>query len=597
MFRHNGLTGSNLAEAETAAAVLSVTLTYADVKLADGTSGPPPNALHLTTEDVGVFRRSLRDAGWKVNISYSGEYGGATGRAHWHVMVYFHFTGDMVGKWESWFVDGNREAAEEMKQRWRDALPPVYRVRVDPWIEKPDFMALLNDPETLVVTEERNGDAKGKSDKYRNAWKFWKWGAVEAQLVKHPGHLDGQVCNEKVRYNLKYITKDPWKNSPEYRHTAFDELPEVIKEGTAFGPWLTDDDTGELLPGEKKWIRRNTFAEAFQERLLEEFASDDEVPHDRRLRKPVYVGQPRGGLGNEYFRAWGRRQGRALLTPDRRFWVPDVRGKANLATRAKMAAIGLSSNARSNQLSSFWATDTAFRAMLEGFNAESGKPEDWEDDKWTVDNMRTRRARDADRGSGALWSLWGKSDIGRRDALELIWSKLPDGRLSGIIPKRLLDTLENGPPGRVGDVWQDKRNARAFQRAHGYCLRRLTVGDAVLELSSMNVLSFIKYLDTGRLWWRRSLANEGELRQALGLAGEQKLLPPDAKIAALDRPAVDPGASLVGADRRRLVRLVEKLADKKFPTVSGEKLRQPGAEGLALFHEHHGAGGVVQDDR
>lgn len=79
--RVNDLIGRCLAEQATSSGALAVTLTYA---------GDVPEAALLRYEDVQLFLKRLRKAGFKVRYIVAGEYGSKKGRAHWHIVLFFN---------------------------------------------------------------------------------------------------------------------------------------------------------------------------------------------------------------------------------------------------------------------------------------------------------------------------------------------------------------------------------------------------------------------------------------------------------------------------------------------------------------------------
>lgn len=84
-------TGRCVAESQTAVATRSVTLTYGrDLRIGEIDH---MQAAVLTYSDVQAFVRALRDAGYKpLRYFVVGEYGSRKGRAHWHIILFFHGT-------------------------------------------------------------------------------------------------------------------------------------------------------------------------------------------------------------------------------------------------------------------------------------------------------------------------------------------------------------------------------------------------------------------------------------------------------------------------------------------------------------------------
>lgn len=82
-------TGRCVAESQTAVATRSITLTYGR----DNRIGEIDHvkAAVLTYSDVQKYLRSLRDGGYKpLRYFVVGEYGSRKGRAHWHIILFFH---------------------------------------------------------------------------------------------------------------------------------------------------------------------------------------------------------------------------------------------------------------------------------------------------------------------------------------------------------------------------------------------------------------------------------------------------------------------------------------------------------------------------
>lgn len=82
-------TGRCVAESQTALATRSVTLTYGrDNRIGDIDH---VKAACLTYSDVQKYLRSLRDSGYRpLRYFVVGEYGSRKGRAHWHIILFFH---------------------------------------------------------------------------------------------------------------------------------------------------------------------------------------------------------------------------------------------------------------------------------------------------------------------------------------------------------------------------------------------------------------------------------------------------------------------------------------------------------------------------
>lgn len=80
--RINDWAGRCIAESYTACASFAVTLTYG--------GGDHERAAVLTYSDVQKFMKRLRFAGYEISYLCAGEFGSKKGRAHWHLLLYFH---------------------------------------------------------------------------------------------------------------------------------------------------------------------------------------------------------------------------------------------------------------------------------------------------------------------------------------------------------------------------------------------------------------------------------------------------------------------------------------------------------------------------
>jgi len=457
--KHESLVSRALAEAQSAACTLFVTLTYADDEKGEW----------LDYHDVELFLMRLRKAGYKFRKLSAGEYGTTGGRAHWHLLLYFEWSQQHLSQWKREQIEttafGSPTSENKQAERVRDwpQFAPAMHIGQIP--DKREFMSALADPETLWVQTV----GYKQSGNYPQKWKFWTHGNVEAQLVSAPGVGTVEEQNRAVRYVCKYATKDPWKDGKK-RHLPFEELPEHIKQATAYGPWDLDG-TNERT----KWVRGNKYVQELENQLLTEFNSDDDVPLHRRIKKHKYNIKCKGGLGRDYFEAlgaWYARQIGAQETLATRVFKlgPSYRKKHIEGLRKQLIAGKLPQTQKRNQ---FYMGDTAFRQFGNGFNQylKEQNRDQTTGPKFIFDTLETQAKRASDVSSGQMGLLlWekdtgnSKADLKRRETLENIWGDLPEDRLRGLVPKRLQRLLEDTSQNKG---WQNKRKRRLEYEKYG----------------------------------------------------------------------------------------------------------------------------------
>jgi len=466
--KHEGLVSRGLAEAQSAACTLFVTLTYEDDEKGE----------YLDYSDVEKFLMRLRKD-TKLRKLSAGEYGTKAGRAHWHVLLYFQWSEEHLEQWKKEQIEINRRGeytgeswSAKRAKDWPKYAPDLRMGRIR---SKPAFMDALANPESLWV------DTMGlkNAGEYPQKWKYWQHGNVEARIVSAPNIGTEQEQNKAVRYAVKYASKDPWKDG-KLRNTPFEELPEWIKQATAFGPW-DENGTNERT----KWVRGNSYVKNLEQRLLTEFPSDEDVPPDRQIKKHRYNYKAQGGLGRDYFECLGAWYAKNAGSQEELITRVFKLGPSYKKPRDKYFRDGykwhhLEKAVRQSQrvdlvpkLNRFYMGDTAFRQFAKGFNAyltKIGKSETTGPEH-IFDVLDTKSKRASDVSSGQMGLLLWEKDTGsaslnkqHRQTLEKIWGELPAEKLAGLVPQRLQRMLETNSQ---LEGWKIKREQRAFNDRYG----------------------------------------------------------------------------------------------------------------------------------
>lgn len=559
-YRHEKAVWKSLAEAQSAAAVVSLCLTYEDRIGADGLPVVPDAARRLDYRDVVKLMKRLRRAGYIVRKVHCGEYGKRTGRAHWHLLLYFQWDQQHLELWFQDQANGTDMAFPVLASAWRGFCPPL--VTNDKALPKSEFLALLDDPERLYAPSVGPKVLR----RYRQNWKYWPHGKVECQLAGAPGVGSAKGLSKSVRYTVKYMSKDPWKDT-EYRLWAFDELPEWVRQSTAFGPWDRDDK------GRIKWVRGNPYRDALEEQLRADFPGHkDDVPMDRRPMKLVHGLTAKSGLGHDYFRALGwYYAGLSGVEPEqhaRRVFKlgPSYRRK-HVQDVAAAEKFGKPSPAvvRLNQ---FYMDDRAVRSMAEGFNerrALLGLPvSQGPNGLWDVLETKARKVSDV--ASGPVGSaMWARSNRAERKALEKVWADIPNETLAGFVPRRLIEQLvaSSKEPG-----WAEKRRVARAWAKDGKPKHSFRVGsDARLVLTDQRRLFYEKWLDPKKHWWRREVLTAEQLDHALAGA----LLPEKARAVRIEKEGKGDQRLLASFDPRTVLRRIVKALgdDSREKVVNG----------------------------
>ena len=521
--KHESLVSRGLAEAQSAAATLFVTLTYSDDEKGE----------YLDYRDIELFLKRIRKAGYKIRKLSAGEYGTDNGRAHWHLLLYFQWSEEHLTQWKTEQIymtgagryDGENWEAKRL-QEWKEFVPKMHIGYVSDRIE---FMNLLADPEILWL--QTIGYKSGGN--YRQDWKYWPHGVIEAQLVSAPGNASDEEQNRGVRYVCKYATKDPWQNG-KLRKIPFWDLPEHVRQATSYGPWDLDG-TDERT----KWKRGNVYVEQLEAELRKEFPSDDDVPFHRRIKRHKYNYKAAGGLGAAYFEALGgwyaRNAGSDEKLVKRTFKLgPSYRKKHIEQLRSQVQKGLLPDAVPRNQ---FYMGDTSFRQFGRGFNKylESLGTDETSGPKHIFDNLETQAAIASDTSSGLLGlAMWQKDfgngaiNKGRRKTLENLWGELPEDRLRGLVPKRLQRLLEDTSQNKG---WQNKRRIRLENEKFGKPKQVTELGGYRIIETTQKRWFFEKDLTRKERWYRREILTAEQLQQAL--AG--KLAPENARAIRIEK--------------------------------------------------------------
>ena len=519
-YKHESIVGRVMAESESAACVLSVCLTY------DPKGDKPEGAVWLDYDDVRKFLMRIRKAGYKVRKFVAGEYGTQNGRAHWHLLLFFQWDEQHLVWWkdEQVYVNwkGQLEVPShdaERRRDWRKYVPPLVLGLIP---DKTEFRDVLADLDRLWVPTVGYKSA----GEYPQQWRFWSHGHVQAAIVKAPGVGTDEELNRGVRYTAKYFSKDPWKDG-KLRNIEFEKLPEWIKQATAYGPWDVQG-TNERT----KWVRGNKYGDAIDRRNLEQYASDDEVPISERRKQHKHFYKVVGGLGADHFRCLGGWYARQVSSDekliDRTFKLgPSYRTKHIQAVRKGVRNGSLPAVQKRNR---FYMGDTAFRQFADGFNkylVSLGK-EETTGLNHIFDNLDTIAKDNADKASGPMgFHIWKDASKTKRLELERHWADVPDKKLRGIVPARLIRLLED-----TSDCsgWQQKRRERLLHDKQGRPKTVTPFGRARIIETTQKRWFYEKDLDAHRVWWRREIITVENLEAAF--AGT--LVPENARGARFD---------------------------------------------------------------
>lgn len=489
--------GGAIGEAITSAATLTLTLTYRDVLLPDGSMGPPDAALYPDPRHWRGFKEALARAGYDVRSIRNVEFGERNGRVHYHCILFFQRTAEDLEEWQRHFVD---TASIHGVQRtyWQDRVPPleILRGRLSPQ----EFRAVREDPSKLVVYESGQ-------NVNRQSWSFWPHGDVQAGLLKSDFVFDVDAVGKAVAYATKYQFKDPWRGSKKWRNVAFDRLPDWVQETTA---WHFDNG---------HWVHGNPYRDqviAKRDQYMREEGLEDEslVPDDLRVRTVQRFRSPHGGTGAAYLQALAKRRARLganMVFRQFAFRQPDRRSdeKASLGERA------------------FYMSDTQFVTFGQAFIDECrrlGREPNGEGFQSYFALVR-QREETALRNSGPIGyrQINECKDLAARETLIEHWGTMPLASLKGIVPKPWIEAWCDEPP---TDGWRDRAAERDAADVLGRLTSRWKLPDGgCLEFYRTGAILYHRDLKPGDRWWSRDIFNVAEFEAVL--AG--RLLPSEAK--------------------------------------------------------------------
>jgi len=479
-YKHERIVGQAIAQATVSSVVMSLTLTYADV---DGKT--PDGALRLDYSDIEKFLKRLRKAGYRFSKIACGEYG-AKARAHWHIVLLFEWDLEIQDKILE-AIRSNLDASRIGHETdWRKLAPAtVANLRGNA------FQDAIRDPETLVVTypQSRLKTRLGTAHVRNTAWKFWSHGVVEAQIVKSPEYSNPEDIEGAIRYPMKYLSKDAWRDSRKYKTTPFDELPEHIRQQTRFGPWLTQQEidaewereaeqgkhkikfAGHNLKGQehRKWRYGNAYVKKLEKELIAVYGGDEsEIPVEKRLFKGHYSYKARGGLGSAYFEALGAQTARLNWRSEN---MRSYQIGANYAREQRsmgMKEIDDTGSSRTFMNSdghlitagkrrfSYVMSNTNYRRFWEGYNAEMqrmGKPQTAGPDDAVIE-LQTQAAIASDSSTGSFgYHWWKKASVSARQTMEASTGWMPADRVKGLFPTSWIKRMHENSL-HVG--WQTK---------------------------------------------------------------------------------------------------------------------------------------------
>ena len=557
------LIGMCLAESVTSACTIAVTFTYADLENDAGEMVTPDGAIRLNYEHISNFKKVLqRD--YPVRVVSKGEYGEKDGRAHWHLLLFFQWELDQLQRLEEDMLHQTSVMHSEAKNydgfaglgdrlaNWQKRAPKL----VYGFLPKPEFERVVLDREILHCTVPRY---KRFHKPVSQDWKYWRHGKVQAEIVSCPESElvgdDKNAINRAVRYVVKYMSKDPWKDSRKWCHTDFDQLPEHIRQGTKFGA------REKTKSGGWKFILGNRYVKGLKEALLSEFPSDDLIPLERQLILPKINYRVRGGLGAAYFKFLGRHSARyGDKVARRQYTIAGCFKKSGQQEAKRKFGRGDKHALTSDKLFVFYMKETGAKRFASAFNKErvSMGYEETTGPGHVFDDLAHRDAVAKDVSSGGFgYHLWKKSNKSQRIELEARWSKLGPDKLKGLVPRRMVDWfVEYSDLG----LWPDHRKERNRLRKEGEVLDtiRLSETDKVVR-TSLGKFIFERSLDAHKSWWRRELVTVENLLHAV----EGTLLPENAKLMRLEREGKGDQTPLANWRPDKIRNRLEKLVRQK----------------------------------
>ena len=450
-YKHERIVGQALAECETAGVVLSLTLTYRDNP--DGST--PDGAKRLVFQDVEKMLKRLRKDGYIFTKICAGEYGSLGGRAHYHILLMCEATNadDILRAIE--------HGAEPPKPDGAFAPPFVSNEKGN------NCQAFIKNPDVLVCSIP----ARKQTVKIRNDWRYWPHGFVEAQLVKGPGCFDPEHIEGAVRYTIKYLSKDCWKDSKKFKDIPFENLPEHIKQQTRYGPWRTDEEREQgyadgvregsvnaLYPGHlkgsdhHKWRYGNEYVEKIKDELTQIYGDWRDAPVDEQPYVGRYNYKAKGGLGHRYYRALGVRDAKAGSIPaNPRVYEHGANFVDQNTTRPTFGAYEIRRQRDGRSVVTTRRRHhrimgrTGYRSYWAGINANRPEPVIGPDD--CVERMETqdRKARDVSQGAFGYHLLKRLPKHREKQMLEHLIEQ-PVGAMNGLFPKAYIHQVEDFEP-------------------------------------------------------------------------------------------------------------------------------------------------------
>jgi len=509
MDTHNRILSACLCEAAVSAKVYFATFT-----IANKPEGSVPDiAKRHDAKLAANFVRRCKRRGVILRKLWAFEYGGVNGRSHAHAIFFAPFDGEGQAAFDEMFMSGKDNLAE---LDWH-ASRVGFELDGGPFLPKQGgFKLACEDPERLVHSPGYRGDLHQK---------HWSWphGKCDIRPIYTAGQADMSELVSKVTYCLKYVTKDPWRDSKKWKAKPFAELPPFVQQLTDYGPWV-DPSTSET---KSKWYRRNEVKEAaidLHRDIQKGFA--DPLPVDEMPYVSCVLRRHQPALGSHYHYLLGRFRARhaGSTFTQRQFKVGFYKQKRKAPAPVPMGDMPVGAHAAMvqkylNKVASdgrytergrtFFQTDSQHLYFAKGFNHELellGKdPVDGRDHSFsTLENKRAHQRRMA---QGAFFV----GMLEKQTAASLLTfckHVRPLGRdhFKGLISDRDWETyvipFSGGPDiatyqgakdsyGRVYKVWQ---------------YRFIGVADGALY--------YVGYQDAERPWWRVRIDDWSMFRKA-----------------------------------------------------------------------------------
>lgn len=176
------------AESKYSEGTYSITLTYADEAWRDYCTASGAKATTLVYKDVQLFLKRLRKEYGKIRYIVTGEYGSRKGRAHWHIILFFKDTEEIV--------------YEKRGKILKKTVPKI-----------PDWEKLARKTKLDALKDHQFGIAE-RTNSSRFMWPIWGHGFVHVENPDWQG----------LKYALKYILKEK-ESRGAYSHLAMSKKP------------------------------------------------------------------------------------------------------------------------------------------------------------------------------------------------------------------------------------------------------------------------------------------------------------------------------------------------------------------------------------